>query len=63
MTDFLTTSEVAKLAGVSSRTIRNWSDQGKIKAERTDGGHRRFDRAEIEKLIKHRSTPQDGISY
>ena len=62
MTDPLTTSQVAELAGVTPRTVRNWEEEGKLKAERTRGGHRRFSKKEVEKLIKSR-IPQDGIQY
>lgn len=39
---YLTTSEAAKLKGVSSQTIRNLCEAGKIEAERTSGGHWRI---------------------
>jgi excisionase family DNA binding protein len=35
--------EAAELLGVSTKTIRRWEADGKIKAVRTLGGHRRFD--------------------
>jgi len=62
MKDLLTTAQVAKLAGVTPRTVRNWAEAGKLTVERTSGGHRRFSRREVEKLIKDR-IPQDGIRY
>lgn len=34
--------EAAKELGVSTKTLRRWTDQGKIKFERTPSGHRQF---------------------
>ena len=41
--------EVARIFGVTVATVRRWEREGKIGAERTPGGQRRFDRAEIER--------------
>ncbi|HSQ27465.1 MAG TPA: helix-turn-helix domain-containing protein [Anaerolineales bacterium] len=46
--DWLSLSEVAKLLGVHPSTIRSWSDQGVIPTHRTQGGHRRYLRNEID---------------
>jgi excisionase family DNA binding protein len=52
-------SEVADLLGVHPSTIRNWSDQGHLPAHRTQGGHRRFQRSEVEAWLRlHRA---DGV--
>lgn len=34
--------EVAKLLGVSSKTLSRWASEGKIPSIRTLGGHRRY---------------------
>jgi len=34
--------EASELLGVTTKTIREWEKSGKIKAIRTEGGHRRF---------------------
>lgn len=44
----LTTSAVARLLGVAVGSISNWIDQGRLKAGRTPGGHRRI---EVDDLI------------
>ena len=36
-------SEAAELLGVSIRTLQRWELKGKIKAFRTEGGHRRYE--------------------
>lgn len=43
----VTISEAAKKIGVTSTTLRNWERNGKIKSERTKGGHRRYDLNEL----------------
>jgi len=45
-------SDVATLLGVHPSTVRNWADQGRLPMHRTQGGHRRFDRSQIELWIK-----------
>ncbi len=54
---YLTAKEVASLLMVSTNSIRVWTDKGLIKAETTLGGHRRFPRGEIERLLaRHNGT-------
>ncbi|NEX21901.1 response regulator [Thiorhodococcus mannitoliphagus] len=45
--DLLTPSQVAQFLGVSPVTVRIWARQGKLPAQTTPGGHRRFDAREI----------------
>lgn len=42
--------EAAKHLGVTTQTLRDWERKGKIKSERTDGGHRRYDESELTRL-------------
>ena len=46
--DWLSLSDVAGLLGIHPSTVRNWSDQGVLPVHRTQGGHRRYRRGEIE---------------
>lgn len=46
--NWLSLSEVANLLGVHPSTVRNWADQGRLPVHRTQGGHRRFLRSELE---------------
>lgn len=57
MDDWLNLSEVARLLGVHPSTVRSWSDQGHLPAHRTQGGHRRFRRNEVELWLQ---THRDG---
>jgi len=47
----LNIGEASKFLGVSRRTLRNWEKIGKIKSYRTPGGHRRYDKDELLKII------------
>jgi excisionase family DNA binding protein len=44
----------ARLLGVDPDTLRRWADEGRIEAFTTPGGHRRFDRHDIERLLEAR---------
>jgi excisionase family DNA binding protein len=46
--EWLSLSEVAKILGVHPSTVRNWADQGQLPVHRTQGGHRRFKRSDVE---------------
>jgi excisionase family DNA binding protein len=47
----LSLGPAARLLGVDPDTLRRWSDEGRIEAFTTPGGHRRFDRRELERLL------------
>lgn len=42
--------EAAKELGVSVKTIRRWSDSGKLRSERSPSGHRRYYLADIKRI-------------
>ncbi|MEY8215532.1 MAG: response regulator [Colwellia sp.] len=48
----LTPAQAGELLGVSPITIRYWANEGRIKFITTQGGHRRFEQAEINRLLK-----------
>jgi excisionase family DNA binding protein len=48
MTDWLSLSEAAEILGVHPGTVRNWSDHGVLPVHRTQGGHRRYLRSEMD---------------
>ncbi|GAA3151556.1 MerR family transcriptional regulator [Nonomuraea salmonea] len=43
--------DLARLTGVPVRTIRFYCDEGVLASVRSTGGHRRFDRAAVERLV------------
>lgn len=44
--------EVAHAFGVNVKTVTRWDKAGRLKSSRTLGGHRRYNREQIMKLIK-----------
>ena len=46
----LTTTDVARLIGVLSETIRLWENTGKLPAIRTSSGIRLFTRGDVERV-------------
>jgi excisionase family DNA binding protein len=54
--DWLTLGQAAKFLGVAQSTIRKWSDQGRVPAFYTPGGHRRYRRHDLETFLE-RSGP------
>lgn len=49
--DWLTLGQAAKFLGVAQSTIRKWSDQGRVPAFYTPGGHRRYRRRDLEAFV------------
>lgn len=49
--DWVGLSEASGLLGVSAATLRRWSDAGRLRVFTTPGGHRRFSRAALERLL------------
>lgn len=50
--DLVSVSAVAKMFGVHADTIRDWTEKGILKTQRTFGGHRRYSLSEIQQLIE-----------
>jgi excisionase family DNA binding protein len=57
--DWLTLGQAAKYLGVAQSTIRKWSDQGRVPAFYTPGGHRRYRRGDLDNFLE-RSGPSGG---
>ena len=49
--DWITLSEASQVLGVSPATLRRWSDAGRLRVFTTPGGHRRFSRTSLERLL------------
>lgn len=49
-TEFLLSSEVARLKQVTPATVRNWANRGILPAQKTPNGTRIFRRIDIEKF-------------
>jgi excisionase family DNA binding protein len=66
MDDWLSLSEAAKQLGVHPSTVRSWADHGYLPSQRTQGGHRRFRRSDVEIRMHTRwesSTPEATFVY
>ena len=57
--EWLTLGQAARFLGVAQSTIRKWSDQGRVPAFYTPGGHRRYRRSDLEAFLD-RSGPSRG---
>ncbi len=56
MPDFLSPRQFAEALGVSESSVRRWSDAGRIKITRTEGGHRRISRTEAVRFVRENDT-------
>ncbi|MEL7059548.1 MAG: helix-turn-helix domain-containing protein [Acidobacteriota bacterium] len=52
MKQLLSPRELASALGVSQSSIKRWTDEGKIHASRTAGGHRRIPVAEVIRFVR-----------
>jgi len=48
----VTIGEAARIFGVDPQTLRRWESAGKIRSQRTLGGHRRYNRTDIEAVAR-----------
>jgi len=48
---WLSLGDASRLLGVSTATVRRWADSGRLRPFTTPGGHRRFSRASLERLL------------
>jgi excisionase family DNA binding protein len=51
---WLSLGPASRLIGVDPDTLRRWADEGRVEAYVTPGGHRRFERRAIERLVATR---------
>ena len=52
--------QASRLLGVDPDTLRRWADEGRVPAFTTLGGHRRFERRALERLVATRRTGAIG---
>ena len=52
--DLMTPSEVASLFRVDAKTVTRWAQEGKLPFVRTLGGHRRYPRDEVLRMLRER---------
>lgn len=56
-------SKAADILGVSITTLRRWDAEGKLKAERTPAGHRRYDVRKLNQLLRRRNIVNTTARY
>lgn len=59
MDEFLTAQDVAKIAGVTTASVRLWADLGKLPVRRTAGGMRLFVREDVLRWLAVRQQQQN----
>ncbi|MCU0485855.1 MAG: helix-turn-helix domain-containing protein [Anaerolineales bacterium] len=52
--DWMSLGEVAEMLGVHTSTVRAWANEGHLPVHRTQGGHRRFHKQDIEIWMRTR---------
>jgi len=62
----LSIGQAAEILGVSVKTVRRWSDSGKLKSTRSPSGHRRFEHTDLQQIKQGNITEKDEritVSY
>lgn len=57
---WLALGAASRLVGVDPDTLRRWADEGRVRAYATPGGHRRFERADLDRLLAARRLGPGG---
>lgn len=58
--EWMTLGQAARFLGVAQSTMRKWSDQGRVPAFYTPGGHRRYRRGDLEAFLARSGPPRQG---
>ena len=61
--EYLTPKQAAKIAGLSTMTLRRYADKGKLNAIRIPNGDRRYDKKEILALIGQTYEEENTVFY
>ena len=54
---YLTAAQVAERLGVSPKTVGRWAKDSRLAHQRTLGGHRRYDPAQVDQLARELTVP------
>jgi excisionase family DNA binding protein len=58
----LSVGQAAEFLGVSTASLRKWSDQGLVPVYRTPGGQRRYSPADLQRFIESMREPHSRPS-
>lgn len=56
--EWLSLRQVADMLGMHPATVRLWADRNELPSRRTNGGHRRFRRSDIEARLRQTAEPK-----
>jgi excisionase family DNA binding protein len=59
---WLALGAAASMLGVDPDTLRRWADTGRVRSYTTPGGHRRFARPELERVLAIRQTGRRSLA-
>lgn len=60
--EWLALGVASRRLGVDPDTLRRWADEGRITAWTTPGGHRRFARRDLDRLVARRTGPGGALA-
>lgn len=60
--DWVGLGEASRLLGVAPATLRRWSDDGRISVFTTPGGHRRYRRSVLDRIMTDRPTGRPQLA-
>ena len=60
--EWLSLGPASRMVGVDPDTLRRWADSGRVEAYATPGGHRRFRRADLERIVATRRPARRSLS-
>jgi excisionase family DNA binding protein len=58
---WLSLGPASRLLGIDPDTLRRWADQGRVASWTTPGGHRRFERSALERLVAARRSTRGQV--
>jgi hypothetical protein len=59
--DWLALGDASRLLGVAPQTLRRWSDAGQVDVFTTPGGHRRYRRSSLERMVAERQAARPSL--
>ena len=60
--DWLSLGPASRILGVDPDTLRRWADEGRVRAYSTPGGHRRFMKADLTRIVTSRQPARRTLS-